>query len=675
MSANSVRKVSLKATRKRSLGLRTQILVPFLALTVLTGLFISLFGYLDTRRLAENEMTGSMNNQMNDINNSFTIYLQDKENIINQMAGQKYIKNSFQNEPAIFEAFKAIGTSNKDILNTYVGAQTNSRLILYPKAKLPKGYDARQRDWYKEAARQNGKIVWTPPYKDALTGKMVVTAAKAIYSNGKLAGVVAIDVSLEALTKQIAGVKMGTGGYAAFIDKQGNYVASTDRKRLGKKVTDSRFLKKIRAGQTEGTMDYKENGKKEVLAFSVNPITGWTVFSAVDRGEFSKKANTIILSALLVLIIVLIVAAVMAYFISGWFTKRISRLEKVVNKAEKGDLTVQADDGRNDEVGMLSASVNHMIQMNRNMLNRMAKVSGQVMDASQTLVASVQQNTASSNEVARTMSEIAAGATNQSELTEANQKAADGLSDKIVNIHQQTVLMKQCAEELSNASNGNRASVDNLRSHSERTINTTADIIEAITTLDKRSQDIGKIMNTISDIAGQTNLLALNAAIEAARAGEHGKGFAVVADEVRKLSDQTDQALDEVSKLIEGMQKDTARTVEFATNTSHVLEEQVAVVEHFEKTVAGIGQSVQHNNQLIDTVVQSVNGMVEQNNQIKEHIHKITSISEQTAAGTEEVTASIEEQTAAMEQLNELAGELERFADALRKEMERYKIG
>ncbi|WKB35310.1 methyl-accepting chemotaxis protein [Terrilactibacillus sp. S3-3] len=309
------------------------------------------------------------------------------------------------------------------------------------------------------------------------------------------------------------------------------------------------------------------------------------------------------------------------------------------------------------------------------MLSRVAKVSEQVRDASQTLVASVQQNAASSNEVARAMSEIAAGATNQSELMEANQQATDGLSDKIVNIHQQTELMKQCADELSDASASNRQSVVNLRSHSERTISTTADIIDAITTLDKRSQNIGKIMNnTISDIAGQTNLLALNAAIEAARAGEHGKGFAVVADEVRKLSDKTDQALEEVSKLIEDMQKDTARTVEFATSTSHVLEEQVTVVENFEKTVDGIEQSVRRNNQLIDTIVQSAGGMVEQNNQIKEHIHGITSISEQTAAGTEEVTASIEEQTAAMEQLNELAGELERYADILRKEMEKYKI-
>ncbi|WKB35311.1 cache and HAMP domain-containing protein [Terrilactibacillus sp. S3-3] len=346
------------------MGLRTQILVPFFFfLTVLTGIFISLFGYLDTRSLAENEITRSMNDQMNEINNSFAIYLQDKESIINQMAGQKNIKNSFRHRPSIFAAFRNIGTSNKDILNTYVGSPDSSQLILYPAAKLPKGYDARQRDWYKDAARENGQIVWTPPYKDALTGKMVVTAAKAVYNNGKLAGVVAIDVSLEALTKQIGAIKMGAGGYAAFIDKQGNYVASTDRKRLGKKVTDSRFMKKIQSGNSKGTMDVRENGKKEVLAFSVNKMTGWTVFSAVDRSEFSKRANTIVLPAVLVLAIVLIAAAVMAYFVAGWFTKRVRRLEKIVNKVEKGDLTVHADDPRNDEVGQLGSSVNHMIQM------------------------------------------------------------------------------------------------------------------------------------------------------------------------------------------------------------------------------------------------------------------------------------------------------------------------
>lgn len=381
-----------------------------------------------------------------------------------------------------------------------------------------------------------------------------------------------------------------------------------------------------------------------------------------------------VLPAIIVLAAALLLGVLGTRLFSNYYVKKIDQLRQTVEKVEKGDLSIHLDDGGQDELSSLAAGVNQMIDMNRRMIENITGVSEKVGDAAQTLVASVEENTASSNEVGSTMSEIAAGASNQADLMARNKEAADVLDGRIEDISRQTGLIKKGAEELSQASEDNAQSVVKLRNHSERTIAATADIIDAIASLDARSKNVGKILETISEIAGQTNMLALNAAIEAARAGEQGKGFAVVADEVRKLSDQTDSALQEISDLLAGIQKDTKNTVTFAGNTSKVLEEQFLVVGNLEKAAKQITQSVDNNSERVASIAASISDMVQQNKEIKENIGGMTEISEQTAAGTEEVTASIEEQTASMEQLSRLAADLENDAGGLRKELGQYKF-
>lgn len=374
------------------------------------------------------------------------------------------------------------------------------------------------------------------------------------------------------------------------------------------------------------------------------------------------------------LLIVLGLAFLASRLIAASYAKRINRMKQAVEKAKNGDLGVRIDGQGGDELSDLAAGINHMIDLNRVMIERITRVSEKVSDASQTLVASVEENTASSNEVGSTMSEIAAGASNQAELMTKNKEAAGVIDLKMEDIARQTDLMKKGAEDLIQASESNTQSVAKLRNHSERTISATADIIDAIALLDSRSKNVGRILETISEIASQTNLLALNAAIEAARAGEQGKGFAVVADEVRKLSNQTDKALQEISDLLAGIQKDTENTVTFAGNTSKVLEEQFVVVSNFERAAKRTAQAVSGNNERIASIVASVGDMLKENKAVKENIDGMTEISEQTAAGTEEVTASIEEQTAGLEQLSRLAANLENDAAGLRKDLENYQL-
>lgn len=370
----------------------------------------------------------------------------------------------------------------------------------------------------------------------------------------------------------------------------------------------------------------------------------------------------------------LIAGLVVLRLIFSGYNKRVRILRLAVGKAENGDMSVVIKDKENDELARLSEGINHMISLNNNVLESMREVSEKVTDASQALVASVEEQTASATEISSTMSEIAAGASNQAELMSKNKEATDEITEKMGDVAEQTELMKNGAEQLSEVSDGNRRSVEKLRNHSERTISATADIIDAISSLQMRSKNVDKIIKTVSEIAGQTNLLALNAAIEAARAGEQGKGFAVVADEVRKLSDQTDLALKQISELMNGIRSDTEHTVQFAGNTSKVLEEQFVVVSNFEKASEQIAQAVLENSERIQAISSSFQEMAIRIQEIKTHIDTMAQISEQTAAGTEEVTASIEEQTAGMEHLTKLASDLDADALIIKQALAGFKL-
>ncbi|MDF2911295.1 MAG: hypothetical protein K0Q56_2176 [Sporolactobacillus laevolacticus] len=404
-----------------------------------------------------------------------------------------------------------------------------------------------------------------------------------------------------------------------------------------------------------------------LVAFLFGVIIVGAVFYYLGKSDM-------LVPAVLAVGVTIVAGAIVLRFIFSSYNKRVHVLRLAVARAESGDMSVIVKDSGNDELALLAEGINHMVRMNHSVIESMTAVSEKVNDASQSLVSSVEEHTASSNEIGSTMTEIAAGASDQAELMSKNKEATDLLETKMANITEQTGFMKQGAEQLAVISAGNQESVVKLRNHSERTISATADIIDAIASLDSRSKDVGKIIESVSEIAGQTNLLALNAAIEAARAGEQGKGFAVVADEVRKLSEQTDRALKEISELMNGIRVDTENTVGFAGKTSKVLEEQFIVVSDFERAAKQIAEAVANNRSQITDISGAIREMADRTKEIKENMDGMTEISEQTAAGTEEVTASIEEQTAGMEHLTKLASDLENDAAIIRKSLKEYTL-
>lgn len=653
-------------------SLQRQILVPFIMLIIMTGLIVSGVSYMFSMKTTVNNSSENTADRMHDLNESLNRFLQDNGNFVSAYADSATIKLHEKGDSTdyIISKFEDYHLANAAIMNSYY-ISNKKEVVIYP---IPSGTveDLTLTPWYQQAAKNPNKVFWTDPFMDTATDRAVVKAVKAVEYNGNVVGVTAIDIAVNDILTLMQNVKIGSTGYALLLDNSGNYMVHPNAKMLGKSATNEPFYKKI-TGKT-GVVTTNINGEERVVSYSKNEATGWKLAGTVTIREFEQKSSVILLPIGIALLATLLIAAVISMFVSKRITVPVKQLKNAMHEMKNGNLQNSVSIQREDEIGELAVSFDEMSSQMRTLIAEMAQITDHVTDASQTVVASAEENSASAQEVSTTMQQIAAGSSHQAELMDENAKAATVLADRISQVQMHGETIEKATLQMSVESQTGVMKVSTLKEKSIMTTEMTKEMITSIKKLDETSISVQKIVSTISEIANQTNLLALNAAIEAARAGESGRGFAVVADEVRRLAEQTEHSLKDISSLITDMQQVTKITVEQVQEASALILSQGEAVEETEQTFTLISKAVQGNAKALKDVIHSVEEMTKQKDVLLENASHILAITQETAAGTEEVSASAEEQSASMEQLNHLADQLEQYAEQMRTHVQRFKF-
>ncbi len=541
------------------------------------------------------------------------------------------VENAAQNiainpEPTVVASLLEQKALTSSFMATYVG-DSKGAFTIRPNTKMPDGFDPRVRPWYKGAQSSNGSTL-TEPYIDAATGQLIISVATpSATQSGQSIGVVGGDLSLQTLVDNISALNFGGMGYAFLVSADGKVLVHPDKNLVMKTLADlyPNNTPKISSDFSE----VQANGKDNIVTFT--PIKGlpsvnWYLGISVDKDKSFAMLSEFRTSA----VIATIIAVVIIIALLGMLIRVLLQPLHVMTRAMQdiadgeGDLTRRLTIQNNDEFGTLGNAFNRFVERIHTSIREVSSATEHVNEVALRVVSASNSSMVNSDEQANRTNSVAAAI---NELGAAAQEIARNAAQA----------SSQASDARHLAEDGQQVVERNIKAMTQLSamISASSSNIEA---LNSKTVNIGQILEVITSISQQTNLLALNAAIEAARAGEAGRGFAVVADEVRNLAHRTQESAQQVQKMIEELQVGARDSVSTMSESQRHSLDSVEIANLAGERLNSVTQRIGE----IDGMNQSVATATEEQTSVVESINMdITEINTLNQEGVENLHSTL----------------------------------
>nr|WP_111292505.1 methyl-accepting chemotaxis protein [Bacillus safensis] len=661
-------KNTIKWLKKPSISKR--LIISFTLVLILPIIALSTISYQIAKEELDHEIMYGANARVNELNDMIEQKLLNKENAVKLFTETSSAADfKKKNRDELYEHFQIYSKINEDDVVGFYAASKKRDFIQFPKVDMPKSYDPTTRDWYKAAMQdEKGEPVVTNPYISATTNGMVVTIAQRLKDGS---GAIGIDIDVQDIVDKIKDIKIGREGYPIIANRNKQFVAHPEEK-SGSAVTEN--ISSILYSSKEGTSTYENKGEQKRLVFVTNDLTGWKIAGTMFVSETEEAAQPVWNSAIILLISSFILGGIAIFFIVRSITIGLRRLVDFSEKVSEGDLTETLETKSKDEIGDLTRSFSKMSESLRDVIRAVQQSVDNVASASEELTASASQTSQATEHITMSIEQFSNGNEAQNEKVESstNQLVAmnEGLQDMSHTSSEVAAVSLQSTEA---AGQGGRI-VESTASQMKHIDTSVQEAEQVMKELEYKSKDITSILNVINGIADQTNLLALNAAIEAARAGESGRGFSVVAEEVRKLAVQSADSAKEIEKLIQEIvleiakSKDMFKAVNREVNAGlGMTEEAKESFRHIYEAAEGMSKKL---TQLNDTAIDLSSG----SKLVSQAMQEMRQVSRESAATIQDIAASAEEQLASMEEITSSSVTLANMAEELKELTSQFKI-
>ncbi len=567
-----------------------------------------------------------------------------------------------QLERKISQTFRLMATNHPSYAAVFLGSEEGG-FVQYPADSMPRDYDPRKRPWYKMARTSSQKTVLSSAYMSTSGSAVSSMMTQVKDFSGKIVGVIGVDINLDTLTSLTSEMKLGRTGYIMLFEKDGTILSDPRHRELNFKKIEATPLTILRdlVRKNKGTFEITLDGTEKFVTVLTSKSTGWKLVYIIDRAEVFGASHSMFFTACIIACCLGVLVLVGVWFLSLNLVRPLNLLASSAERVAGGEFDALPEIKYfSGESLALYTSLKVMVEKLVNFIGlaekktqeaeeqtRIAREAArQVEETSREAAVAARQGRLEAADQLAGIAEIVASASeelsvqmehcsgqsdNQTDRLTETATAIEEMNNTVLEVARNASMAANNTDKVKEEAEGGRTAVNNLVGAIKDVHEQSGSMAQKISDLGEKAESIGHIMTVITDIADQTNLLALNAAIEAARAGEAGRGFAVVADEVRKLAEKTMAATRDVGKATCEIQDETRTSIELMSVVGKTVERTNGLADKTKDALFAILDLVENTSDQVRNIATACEEQTATSEAIAQSVNSVNLVSDETS--------------------------------------------
>jgi methyl-accepting chemotaxis protein len=529
--------------------------------------------------------------------------------------------------------------------------------------------------WFKKTIENNGKASWLDTKEKGYSGSSSAFAIGRVLKNttsSNTSGILLMEYGTEILVNEIGAINLGSESEVGITNAANKYIATANNANLEKEAKIQ--LTADQLAIAPGTSGSFENADSRMVAYYKTKLAGWNLVAHMPVSSLVKDADKIFNFTLIIALVAAFIAILIGIFVARSIGRPLVLLRNLMQQGAKGNLTVRANYQSQDEIGQLGKSFDVMMEQITGLVQQTRLSAQQVLETAGELTNSSKTTAVAAREIATATDEISNGAAGLATESERGNELTHHIGIQMKKVIEANLEMGTAAADVQSSSEQGTRYMSELISKTNLTEEMIRSMVEKVDNLKESTRSIRKILDVLNNMTKQTNILSLNATIEAARAGTAGKGFMVVADEIRKLADQSRQSIDIVGQITETIQKEIDETVKVLSNATPIFQEQIQSVKEadtiFKQVTNHMGGFIEQ----LSAVSDSISTLDQSQVVLSDAMTNVSAVAEQSLATSEEVASLSSEQLSISDGLVKLSDQLEHLSNSLKDTLSKFEV-